>query len=56
MHKIIRSGNSLAITIPAKFAKKLGIKAGDEVSCKTDPHRGKMIIAFKNIRQLSLIK
>ena len=55
MAKIVQTGNSLAITIPSKFAKRIGIRLGDEVSVKTLPHRGRLIADFKSMRQLPLI-
>jgi antitoxin component of MazEF toxin-antitoxin module len=29
--KVIKTGNSLAVVVPAKFVKKAGIQAGDPV-------------------------
>ena len=46
----------MAVTIPAEFTKKTGVKVGDDVKVETQPLQGKMIITFPNIRQLSLIK
>lgn len=56
MAKIIKAGNSLAITIPAKFIKKIGAKLGDEVTVNTKPEKGKLVVSFKNMRQLPLIR
>ena len=55
MNKLIQAGNSLAVTIPAKFVKKIGAKAGDEVSLKLEPREGMVEVKFKNLRQLPLI-
>lgn len=54
--KIVQTGNSLAITIPAKFAKKIGIKLGDDVRVKTNPTTGTLTAEFTSMRQLPLIK
>jgi antitoxin component of MazEF toxin-antitoxin module len=56
MQKIIRSGNSLAITIPAKFAKKIGLKVGDEAKVIIDPIQGTLLVQFKSMRQLTFFK
>lgn len=56
MSKIIQTGHSLAVTIPAKFAKTIGIRLGDDVVVKTKPQTGQLVFTFKNMRQLSLLK
>jgi antitoxin component of MazEF toxin-antitoxin module len=53
--KIIRTGNSLAVTIPSFLAKSVGIKAGQGVLVKIEPDKGKMICSFSGNTQLSLI-
>jgi len=52
--KIIRTGNSLGITIPAQFIKAIGIKAGQEVEVRTQPDQGKIIYSFSGVKQLRL--
>ena len=54
--KIIQAGNSLAVTIPSKFAKQIGVRLGDEVLVKKKSDTGQLIFTFKNLRQLPLIK
>ena len=56
MSKIIQSGNSLVVTIPASFIKKTGAKLGDEVEIKQNPEKGTLMVTLKYIRQLSFIK
>lgn len=56
MSKIVQTGNSIAITVPAKFARKIGVKLGDEVTVKTIPEKGQLIATFKSMRQLPLIR
>ncbi len=55
MAKIVQTGNSLAVTIPAKFAKQIGIKLGDEVELQLQPESGRLTIFFKTMRQLPLL-
>jgi len=55
MAKIVQTGNSLAVTIPAKFAKQIGIKLGDEVDLQLQPESGRLTIFFKTMRQLPLL-
>lgn len=55
MAKIIKAGNSIAVTIPAKFARKIGVKAGDEVRISTSQLKSSMTVTFKSARQLPLI-
>jgi len=52
--KIIRTGNSLAVTIPAEFVESVGIKAGDEVKVALEPNKGRIICIFSGAKQLPL--
>ncbi|MCX6725908.1 MAG: AbrB/MazE/SpoVT family DNA-binding domain-containing protein [Candidatus Shapirobacteria bacterium] len=52
--KIIKTGHSLAVTVPFEFAKSLGIKAGQEVEVKIEPETGRVIYTFSGNKQLSL--
>ncbi len=52
--KIIKTGNSLAVTIPAVFARNVGIKAGGEVLVKVKPETGEVIYTFFGTKQLPL--
>lgn len=54
--KIIKTGNSLAITIPSAMVKLLGIKAGDKVKVIKKPEKNLMICLFSGIKQLPLIE
>lgn len=54
MAKIIQSGNSLAVTIPKKFATMVGAKKGDKVKVRKFPHKGKIVITFNGPQQLIL--
>lgn len=52
--KVMRVGNSVGITVPAKFVKSVGIKIGDTVKVKTILETGQVIYTFKGAKQLSL--
>jgi antitoxin component of MazEF toxin-antitoxin module len=52
--KVIKTGNSIAVTIPAEFAKKTGIESGDPVKITTHPASGSITYTFINFRQLPL--
>lgn len=52
--KIIRTGNSLAVTVPAGFVQAVGVKAGQEVIALIEPETGRVIYTFSGSKQLSL--
>ena len=52
--KIIKTGHSLAVTVPFEFAQSLGIKAGQEVEVMIEPETGKITYTFTSNKQLSL--
>ncbi|TSC54352.1 MAG: hypothetical protein LiPW31_157 [Microgenomates group bacterium LiPW_31] len=52
--KIIRTGNSLAVTIPSDFVKTVGIKAGQNVLVNIEPETGRVIYSFSGTKQLVL--
>jgi antitoxin component of MazEF toxin-antitoxin module len=52
--KIIKTGNSLAVTIPSRFTQAVGIKAGQEVKVKTDLANAQVTYAFSGTKQLPL--
>ena len=52
--KIIRTGNSLAVTIPSDFVKTVGIKAGQNVLVNIEPETGRVIYSFSGTKQLAL--
>jgi len=52
--KIIKTGHSLAVTIPAYFVQSLGIKPGQEVQVEVEPETGQIICKFSGAKQLSL--
>lgn len=54
IQKIVKTGNSLAITIPSKFAKKVGLKAGDRVSSEVVTEKNTITYTFLDTRQLPL--
>ena len=54
MQKVLKTGNSIGVTIPSKFAKSVGIKIGDQVKVKTILETGKVVYTFKGVKQLSM--
>ncbi len=52
--KIIRAGNSLAITLPAHLVKALGLRASDPVSVTVSLDQTQISYRFDSPRQLSL--
>lgn len=54
MQKIIETGNSAAVTIPAAFMKALSLRIGDQVEAAPDASRGHIIYTFPGARQLRL--
>ena len=54
MQKVIRCGHSLAVTIPNKFVKVIGVKPGDEVRVEKRPDKAALTIHFQGVRQLAI--
>jgi antitoxin component of MazEF toxin-antitoxin module len=54
--KVIKTGNSLAVTIPSDFVKSAGIRAGDEVKLLVKIDQGQLIYNFSGAKQLSLLR
>ena len=52
--KVIKTGNSLAITVPANFVKLVGVRPGETIKVSVDPGKGKMTCIFPGIKQLPL--
>ncbi|KKU55907.1 hypothetical protein A3H89_00415 [Candidatus Amesbacteria bacterium RIFCSPLOWO2_02_FULL_48_11] len=53
--KVIKTGNSLAVTIPADFVKNYGLKPGSTVNVRPDLARGTLHLAFPSSGQLTLL-
>ncbi|MFH1601954.1 MAG: AbrB/MazE/SpoVT family DNA-binding domain-containing protein [Candidatus Shapirobacteria bacterium] len=55
--KVIKTGNSLAVTIPHDFVKEVGIKIGDEVEFKVNARKSRLVLLFiKKAKQIALFK
>lgn len=54
--KIIKTGNSLVVTVPSDFVKSVGIKASDEVKVKVSPEKAEVTYIFSGLKQLPLAK
>lgn len=48
IQKIIRVGNSAAVTIPKDFMKKTGLAIGDEISMESDAIAKMMVVKPKS--------
>jgi antitoxin component of MazEF toxin-antitoxin module len=56
VRKVIKTGNSLALTIPSKSIKDFNIKEGDLVLLKVNKSKASITYVFSgHPRQLSLI-
>jgi antitoxin component of MazEF toxin-antitoxin module len=55
IQKVIKAGNSLAVTLPSQFVKTVGILSGDDVKVLLKPENGKIVYTFKGTKQLSLL-
>lgn len=54
--KVIRTGNSLAVTVPAEFVRLVGVRAGDEVKTLIQSDKGEIVYLFSGAKQLPLLK
>lgn len=54
MQKVIRTGHSLALTIPSSFAKALAVRRGDLVAVERRVDRGTLTFHFKGAQQLAI--
>ncbi len=52
--KVMKVGNSLAVTVPSSFVKSLGVVSGSEVKVQLYPEKGKIVYFFEGICQLPL--
>lgn len=52
--KIIKAGNSLAITLPSRLVKSLGLRPGDMVRVEISLDQTKISYSFDTPRQLTL--
>lgn len=52
--KVIKTGNSLAVTVPANFVKQIGVKPGQMVEVKVNVESGKIVYQFSGVRQLAI--
>lgn len=53
--KIIKTGHSLAITIPSEFVKIMGLRPGQNVHTRVDLIHARLTHAFNHAGQLSLL-
>ncbi len=55
IQKVFKNGNSLAVTIPADFAKMLGVVSGQDVEAVGSPTESKLTLIFKSTSQMPLL-
>jgi len=53
---VIKTGNSLAVTVPADFVKSVGVRKGDEVEAKVEKSKFKISYQFSGVCQMSLLE
>lgn len=53
--KIIKAGNSLAVTVPSEIVKTFGLKPGDTVEVLRDFKDPQLLVKFSGSHQLSLV-
>ncbi len=56
IQKVIKTGNSLAVTIPSDFVKSVGIRSGDQTKVKLEPELGSITYFFSGAKQLPLLE
>lgn len=54
MQKIIRTGHSAALTVPAEFFNALNLRIGDHAEMTADYITGAITYKFQEVRQLRL--
>lgn len=54
VQKVIKVGHSLAVVIPSRVTRIMGIKAGDKVDLHTRSEKGKVTLTFQGTLQLPL--
>ena len=52
--KIIKTGNSAAVTIPSEMLKSLNLQIGDKTEARMNFSEGSITYIFPEIRQLRL--
>jgi antitoxin component of MazEF toxin-antitoxin module len=52
--KVIRTGNSLAVTIPSEFVRVVGVRPSDGVKVEMEPDKGRITYYFSGAKQLPL--
>lgn len=53
-NSVFRTGNSLAVTVPASFVQALGVKPGDKVLVKEEIERASVSYRFSGTQQMTL--
>lgn len=54
--KVIKTGNSLAVTVPSSFVKAIGVRKGDEVEVRVNKEKFKVTYRFSGVCQMSIFE
>lgn len=52
--KVFRTGNSLAVTIPAEFVSSVGVRKGVDVKVREEREKARITYQFSGTQQLPL--
>jgi len=55
LQKIFRTGNSLAVSMPSRLVKSLGLKAGEHVDLKINYLKKTVHLTFPDSGQMTLL-
>ncbi|TSC87802.1 MAG: hypothetical protein G01um101416_327 [Microgenomates group bacterium Gr01-1014_16] len=53
--KVIKTGNSLGVTIPSQFVKVFGIQPGQTIITQINLQKARLTHTFTGVAQLSLL-
>lgn len=54
IQKVIKAGNSTAVTVPSEFVRLVGIKPGDDVEVEVELEHSRITYTFEGAQQLTL--
>lgn len=55
MQTIFKAGNSLAVSLPSRVVKKLGLAVGQKAICQPSIKENKITFEFPDAKQLPLL-
>lgn len=54
IQKVIKAGNSTAVTVPSEFVRLVGVKPGDDVEVEVELEYSRITYTFEGAQQLTL--